>query len=48
MICRDWVQPKTHGIARNPASPSPLSGRFEGRDPIFNAPNCSTGVDWAK
>ena len=32
-ICRDWVQPKTHGIARSPSSPAPLSGRRDGPGP---------------
>ncbi len=47
-ICRDWVQPKTQGIARSPASPAPLSGRRDGRDPMFIQPSCSTGVEARK
>ena len=35
-ICRDWVQPKTHGIARSPASPAPVSGRRDGREPMLS------------
>jgi hypothetical protein len=35
-ICRDCVQPNTHGIARSPPSPAPESGRRDGREPMFN------------
>ena len=29
-ICRDWVQPKTQGMARSPSRPAPESGRRDG------------------
>src|SRR6185312_3527919 len=44
-ICRDWVQPNTHGMARNPSIPPPESGRRLGREPMFSEPSCSTGVE---
>ena len=47
-ICRDWVQPNTHGMARSPAMPPPESGRRAGREPMFSEPSCSTGVEARK
>ena len=47
-ICRDWVQPNTHGMARRPPSPAPESGRLDGREPMFSEPSCSTGVEARK
>ena len=47
-IWRDCVQPNTHGIARSPDSPAPLSGRRAGRDPMLRSVSSSTGVDATK
>ena len=47
-ICRVWVQPNTHGMARRPPSPAPVLGRFAGREPMFSAPSSSVGVDAQK
>ena len=44
-ICRDWVQPNTHGIARSEARPPLASGRRDGREPRNRFPSCSTGVE---
>ena len=47
-ICRDCVQPNTHGIARSPSSPLSEVVRLEGRDPMFRSPSSSTGVEVTK
>jgi hypothetical protein len=43
-ICRDWVQPNTHGIARSPPVPAPDSGLRDGREPRWSSESSSTGV----
>src|SRR5256885_920007 len=47
-ICRDWVHPNTHGMARSPSMPPPEEGRRDGREPMFSCPSCSTGADARK
>ncbi len=43
-MIRDWVQPKTHGMARRSSRPPSPPGRLEGREPMFILPSSSTGV----
>ena len=47
-IWRDWVQPKTQGIARRPEMPPPESGRRDGREPRCSSASSSTGVEARK